>query len=91
MPRKRKSKLTLGRTYLKEKGKKNTQPTQADLTEDLQIFDADCDDNGYFTLILILLECLQCIYGEHIICVCQRIYLWKGISATLFFFLVFPT
>ena len=50
MPRKRKSKLTLGRTYLKEKGQKNTKPTQADLTEDLQIFDGDCDS-------------LNCIYS----------------------------
>ena len=64
MPRKRKSRLTLGRTYLKEK---KTKPTQADLTEDLQIFDAAFDDNSYFTLIV------------YIICVCQRFYLWKDI------------
>ena len=51
----------------RKRKKKTTQPTQADLTEDLQIFDADCDDNGYLILILILLDCLQCIYGGHII------------------------
>ena len=49
MPRKRKSRLTLCKKYLKEKEKKNSQPLPANWTEDLLIFDADCDDNGdYF-------------------------------------------
>ena len=82
----KKLKIYSWKNILERKRGENTQPTQADLTEDLQIFDADCDDNGYFTLILILLDCLQCMYGGHIIYGCQHFYLRKGISATLNFF-----
>ena len=80
-------KENLGKIYLKEK-EKNSQPLPANWTEDLQIFDANCDDNGDFISILISLDGLQCIYSGHIIYVCQHFYLRKGISATLnsFFF-----
>ena len=76
---------------MKEK-EKNSQPLPANWTEDLQIFDANCDDNGDFILILISLDGLQYIYSGHIIYVCQHFYSRKGISATLnSFFSVYQT
>ena len=44
MPRKRKSRLTLGKKYLKEKRRKTTKPLQANWT-DLQILHANNDDD----------------------------------------------
>ena len=93
MPRKRKSRLTLGKKKdWKRTDKKLSNPYRqtGQRTYKYNVFDADCDDNGDFILIG---RFAMHIYTVCALFMCVNIFIYESVLVPLWkdFFLVFPT